>query len=271
MNHQSAHTFIDALEARRGIVAVVGAGGKKSTLHRLIEAHRAIGTKRLALTTTVKMAPVPASQDIQTMTGNAEEVLEAVRADGASATSIVIAAPSSRPSRGSETNRNSGTGWLSGMPPEVIEKIHCDGRFDVTLVKADGARMRWIKAPDDDEPLLPSGVTTILPIVSARVLGQPLTARIAYRPERLAAVIDEAMDTELTPRHLARLLVSDHGALHRVGSAHVVPVINMVDEPEMLELARKAATAALLATDRYERIVLASMSATSPLIEVVTR
>ncbi|MGI9450319.1 MAG: selenium cofactor biosynthesis protein YqeC, partial [Geminicoccaceae bacterium] len=217
MNYErSAHTFIDALEARRGIVAVVGAGGKKSTLHRLIEAHRAIGTKRLALTTTVKMAAVPASQNIQTVTGDVDEVLEAVRADRTSAVSVMIAAPSTKTSqsigtsRSSGTSRNSGANWLSGMPPEVIQQIHREGRFDVTLVKADGARMRWIKAPNDDEPLLPSGVTTILPIVSARVLGQPLTARIAYRPEKLAAVIDEAMDTELTPWHLARLLVSDH-------------------------------------------------------------
>ncbi|MGI9492901.1 MAG: selenium cofactor biosynthesis protein YqeC [Geminicoccaceae bacterium] len=254
----SAQTFIDALEARRGIVAVVGAGGKKSTLHRLIEAHRAIGTKRFAVTTTVKMAPAPASQNMQMLTGDADEVLETVRADRASEASILIAAPSITANR------------LSGMPPDVIQKIHSEGRFDVTLVKADGARMRWIKAPNDDEPLLPSGVTTILPIVSARVLGQPLSARIAYRPEKLAAVIDETMETQLTPRHLARLLVSDHGALHRVGNARVVPVINMVDEPEMLDLARKAATAALAATDRYQRIVLASMSAMSPLIEIIT-
>jgi len=259
MDRSSAQTLIDALEARGGIVAVVGAGGKKSTLHRLLEAHRVIGTKRIALTTTVKMAPASASETIDVIIGTADEVLKAVRSDGRSEASVLIASPSTTANR------------LAGMPPDVIPKIHTDGRYDVTFVKADGARMRWIKTPKDNEPLLPNGATTILPIVSAGVIGKPLSDRVAHRPEKLSMVVDAAMGTELTPEHVARLLVSEQGALQHVGNALVVPVINMVDKPETLDLARQAAAAALEATDRYERIVLASMSAASPLVEIVTR
>jgi probable selenium-dependent hydroxylase accessory protein YqeC len=149
--------------------------------------------------------------------------------------------------------------------------LHSLGRFDITLVKADGARMRLIKAPNPDEPLLPEGVATILPIVSARVFGKPLSARIAHRPERLAAVIDAPIGVRLAPLHVARLLTSSDGALHRVGSAHVFPIINMVDSPELLSLARQAAKAALAATDHYDRIILTSMTAASPVIDIVGR
>jgi hypothetical protein len=66
-------------------------------------------------------------------------------------------------------------------------------------------------------------------------------------------------------------LTSSDGALHRVGSAHVFPIINMVDGPELLSLARQAAKAALAATDRYDRIILTSMTAASPVIDIVGR
>lgn len=259
MDRLVAEAFIDALEARRGIVAVVGAGGKKSTLHKLIEAHRAIGTKRIALTTTVRMAPPATSLQLLTIVSDANKMLPEVRSTRSSEAAALIAASSDA------------SGRLSGVPSDLVQHIHTEGEFDVTLVKADGARMRLIKAPNDDEPLVPAGTKTILPIVSAKAFGKPISARIAHRPEKLLAVIDDVMGTKLQPHHVARLLSSDKGALQRAGQACVVPIINMVDKPELLDLARRAARTTLTATDRYERIVLASMLTALPLREIVGR
>jgi hypothetical protein len=50
-----------------------------------------------------------------------------------------------------------------------------------------------------------------------------------------------------------------------------VPIINMIDQPDRLEPARQAAEAALSATDRFDRIILASMTAASPLVEISHR
>ncbi len=259
MDRLAAETFIDALGARRGIVAVVGAGGKKSTLHRLIEAHHVVGTRRVALTTTVKMAPAAASLRLPMIVERPENILSAVRSSQELAGCTLVAGPMTTAKR------------LSGLPTDLIQALHAEGGFDITLVKADGARMRLIKAPSDNEPVLPEGTTTILPMVSARVLGKPISERLAHRPERLLAIIDGVMGAELKPHHLARLLASDKGALQRAGQAHVVPIINMVDRPELLDPARLAANAALSATDRYDRIVLASMLAASPVVEVIRR
>jgi len=136
-------------------------------------------------------------------------------------------------------------------------------------VKADGARMRMIKAPADNEPALPKGVSTILPIVSARVFGRSLTEKLVHRPERLTDIIDADIGAELTPDHVAKLLSSPDGSLKRVGHAKVIPVINMVESPERLKPARKAAWKALATTERFERVVLTSMTSNPPLIEVV--
>jgi probable selenium-dependent hydroxylase accessory protein YqeC len=171
---------------------------------------------------------------------------------------VVYAGPSAKPGR------------VGGVPPEVLAGLHAAGGFDVTLIKADGARMRWIKAPAADEPVLPRGATTVLPLVSAKIFGQPLSETVAHRPERVAAATGARLGERLTPEHVARLLTAEHGALQGAGDATVVPIINMVDDQAKHAAARAAAQLALASCPRLTRIVLARMTATDPVIDVVT-
>ena len=127
------------------------------------------------------------------------------------------------------------------------------------MLKADGARARLIKAPAHYEPIIPASTTTVVPVVSARALGRPLGHGIAHRPELLCKVMGVAMDEPLLPAHVAALLSSERGSLQGVGDASVVPLINMVDDPDLLISARKTAELALAGTTRYSKVVLASM------------
>lgn len=258
MDPETAETFVDALDAQSGIVAVVGAGGKKSTLYRLLEAHRALGTGRVLLTSTVQIAAVPETLDLETAIIDGDDDVDDVIAqtsgrDGA----FFITGPSTKPGR------------YRGLPEPLIHSLYTQAAFGLGLVKADGARMRMIKAPGDDEPALPDGVSTILPVVSARAFGRPLTERMVHRPEHLARVIDAEIGAEITPDHVAKLLASPEGALRSTGSAEVVPLINMVDNPERQAWAEEAARQALAMTKRFERVVLTSMTSPSPLVKVI--
>jgi len=251
--------LLDLLAARSGIVCTVGAGGKKTTLYRLAEAHRALGTPRIALTTTVLSAPPPRELAGQgRLIAPADELRAAVPARAGRHGLLLYATPSPKPGR------------LGGPPPALITELHTAAGFTVTLVKADGARMRLIKAPNPDEPVLPPGVATVLPLVSAAAIGRPLDAAIAHRPERVAAVTGAAPGERLTPDHVARLLASAAGALQGTGTAMVVPVINMVDDAGRHRLAAAAARAALALSTRFTRVVLARMSAPEPVVEVIS-
>jgi probable selenium-dependent hydroxylase accessory protein YqeC len=260
MTPESAARLLDLLAARSGLVCAVGAGGKKSTLYRLAEAHRLAGTARVGLTCTVTMAPVPRSLPDHELIAAPETLAVAVPACAARHRLLAYAQPSVKPGR------------LGGLPGELIAQLHAAGGFAVTLIKADGARMRWIKAPDDDEPVLPQRVATLLPVVSARALGRPLDATVGHRVERVAAVVGAALGERLSPLHLARLLASERGALQRAGDATVVvPIINMVDDEAARSGARAAAERALAASDRFDRVVLTSMVAVDPVIELIAR
>ena len=169
MDAESAGRLLDLLAARRGLVAAVGAGGKKSTLYRLAEAHRLIGSARVGLTCTVSWGAPPDGLVDARLVAAPERLAAELPALAQRHRLLAYAQPSPKPGR------------LGGLPGALIGQLHDAGDFTVTLVKADGARMRWIKAPRDDEPVLPAGVATVLPVVSIRALGRPLEPTIAHR------------------------------------------------------------------------------------------
>ena len=247
--------LVDALEAREGIVCAVGAGGKKSVLYQLAREHRG----RFALTATVHTTVFPDELGLQSIIADDAALRQRLRAADP-ALSVAYACPSGKPGR------------HAGAKPATIRAIHDEGGFDATFVKADGARMRWIKAPAPDEPIIVPGADVVVPVVSARALGEPLGDRVAHRVDRVAAVTGVAPGEILTPEAVGRLLASEQGALYRAAGSRVAPVINMVDNDDKEELARAAATAAIAMTSRFDRVVLCCLRRPErPVVAVVTR
>jgi probable selenium-dependent hydroxylase accessory protein YqeC len=259
MDEAGARDLLEALSAGRGMICAVGAGGKKSTLYRLAEAHRVAGSARVAFAATVMTAPPPKSLFGAPLIGQGDAFARQLSHALLERPLIAYAGPSSKPGR------------LAGLAPEQVAALHAKLDCTATLVKADGARMRLIKAPAEDEPVLPPGAATVLALVSARAIGRPLDPAVAHRPERLAAITGAAPGEPLAPIHLARLLAAGDGALHRVGEAIVVPIVNMVDDVGARVAAREVARQALALTRRFERVVLAAMTGAQPLVEVVGR
>jgi len=250
-----SHALIDALEARTGIVCVVGAGGKKSILYRLLREHAG----RVALTATVHTTEfpddLPAERIVDEEDALAPRVLVAARSG-----SVAYACPSSK------------AGRLGGVSASTLRSLHARAGFAATFVKADGARMRWIKAPADDEPVTVADAETVVTVVSARAIGEPLSDRIAHRVERIEAITGIERGMLMTAEAVARLLASEEGALRGVDRARVVPVINMVDNASQEQKARAVAIAALAMTSRFDRVILSCLRRSSqPVVAVVTR
>jgi probable selenium-dependent hydroxylase accessory protein YqeC len=246
--------LLDLLQARAGLVCLVGAGGKKTTLYRLAAAHPG----RVGITSTVYTPYFPKTLEAARIVTEDDAMLESVTDAAATARVVAFARPSMKHHR------------LAGLAPARIAQIHERAGFDVTLIKCDGARGRRIKAPGVDEPQVPADASTVIPIVSALAIGQPLSERIAHRVERIAAVTGARPGDPITTEHVARLLASEQGALKNVGAATVVPLINMVDSPQIQALARQAAERTLeWCKGRFHRVVLASMRRAEPVVDVI--
>jgi probable selenium-dependent hydroxylase accessory protein YqeC len=246
--------LIELLAARRGIVCAVGAGGKKSVLYALAAEHPG----RVAVTGTVPFLPPPESLAAERLTGDADTISRRLTASGRQRV-VVFGRPPEKKGR-----------W-GGLPPDLIEAWHGRFGFDVTLVKADGARMRWIKAPAEDEPLLPPGCSTLIPIMSARALGEPLSERIAHRVALVEQVCGCRAGQVFLPEHAARLLSSPRGLLQGAGNSQIHPIINMVDDTQKLVLAREAAVIALEMSSRFDRVVLTRLKGPPTVVDIVRR
>ncbi len=247
--------LIQALAAEQGLVCMVGAGGKKTTMYRLASLHAG----RVGITSTVFIPPPPAALEAKCVIAPEPHLLDAVLKLAPHHRTLFFAQPSDKPGR------------FGGVSRSCIAQIHRQAMLDVTFIKADGARSRWLKAPAEDEPQIPGDASTVIPVVSALALGRPLDESIAHRVDRLASVMGINRGELILPPHLARLIADERGALKHAGEATVVPLINMVDDPEHERLAQVVARAALARSSRFERVVLAAMRKPEPLVAVVTR
>jgi len=246
-------SLLDLLGAREGIVCAVGAGGKKTVLQYLAAIHPG----RVALTATVVTTRFPENLGFDVVVAPDAELPAAVASHG-STHGIAYACPLDKPGR------------HGGASPEVIARIHREQGFTATYVKADGARMRWIKAPDAGEPVLPPGCSRVIAVVSARAIGEPLGERAAHRLEQLQAVTGLAPGGTIEPLHVARLLASPAGLRKGAELCPVAAVINMVDDPGRESLAREAARIALELDPAIGQVVLTCLQRQDkPVVAVV--
>jgi len=237
--------IVDALDAKHGTICFVGAGGKKTTM--------------ATLAARLDHAVVTATVRIPIFDGWVAEVVvtESPRTaiDGATTWPLGVVPAQERPDR-----------YRGYDPATVADLADIDHPI---LVKADGARMREFKAPSDREPQLPPTASTVVPIASAHVVGEPLTDDIVHRVDEVAAITGLDPGDVIHPQDVAAVLASDRGGLKEVpADATAIPLLNMVDDAG-LETSARAVAEAIHDRADVPRVVLAEMRADDPLVAVV--
>lgn len=239
---------VEALAAD-GLVCVVGAGGKKTTLYTL--ANR---LDRAVVTATVRIPIFDAHVGDVVVT---DDPVSAIR----------DATPPNDWPLGVVPEREREDRYL-GYDTGTVDDL-ADADVDAVLVKADGARMRQFKAPDDREPQLPVRTDTVVPIASAHVVGEPLSADVVHRVDRVAELTGLDPGDTIRPDDVAAVLASERGGRKDVPErATVVPLVNMVDDADLEAVGRKIARAVLTRAD-VPRVVLSQMTADDPVVAVV--
>jgi probable selenium-dependent hydroxylase accessory protein YqeC len=237
--------LVEALAAD-GLVCAVGAGGKKTTLY--------------ALAARIDRAVVTATVRIPIFDGHVARV--AVTDDPVTAVDATDDWP-----LGVVPEREREDRYLGYDTATVGELAESD--TDAVLVKADGARMRQFKAPDDREPQLPGRTDTVVPVASARAVGEPLSEDVVHRVDRVARLTGLDPGDRIEPGDVAAVLASDRGGHKDVpAGATVVPLVNMVDDADLEAVGREIAGAVHDRAD-VPRVVLSQMTAQDPVVAVV--
>ncbi len=218
----------EAFHASGSAVAVVGAGGKKTTLYALAER-----LPRAVVTATVR---IPIFDHAVASVETTRDPVDAVATAPDDAFPIGVVPEQEREDR------------YRGYDLDVVDELIAAHDGPV-LIKADGARLREFKAPNEREPRIPDAVDVVVPVVSAGVVGEPLTEALVHRPERVARVataagVDVAVGDEITPAVVGATLASAAGGLKRVPpDATVVPLVNQVDDVDHERAGRAIAEA----------------------------
>src|SRR2546421_8279648 len=186
------------------LITIVGAGGKTTTMYSLASELAERGKRVITTTTTQIFYPEPDETDTLIVTSETHTLLKTIDEAWQKYRRLTVAGAVLR------------TEKLAGLQPEQPYELLMKSGADVVIVEADGARHRMIKAPAEHEPMIPLQANVALMMMSAEAFNQPLSDRIAHRPELVAKVTGIHMGDVLSPEVIARLITSEQGTLKHI-------------------------------------------------------
>jgi probable selenium-dependent hydroxylase accessory protein YqeC len=253
-----AMQLAEALDLRRGeMAALIGAGGKTTTMFRLAKELREEGRKVLVTTTTKIFKPSKPHVDRLFLVEDIDSLT----------TACAKIAPPAIVGVGAGV---SAEGKLLGLPSAWLDRLNDEKIFDAILVEADGAASRLFKVPGDGEPVIPATSQLTLWLMAIGVLNQPLAAASVHRAERAIALLDCQPSQLVTADLIVQLVKHPAGCWKGTPAAsRRVAVINQADSPQQVDEARSLAEKLLGCG--IDRTVITSYAGKEPVKEILLR
>ena len=240
------------------VVALVGGGGKSTTMFRLAREMVEKGGRAITTTTTrifgAQIALAPAHVSAAEATRDRVAAMLAAHRNG------LVIGPTDRT-----------TGKADGVSLELFRDLRAWFPDACLLNEADGSRMRPFKAPAGHEPVIPEATTLVVPLVGADVFGKSLDDDHVHRPELISVLSGAPVGSPITPQVVARVLAHPDGGRKGVPpGARVVVLINKVESLRDPAPAYDTAER-LLADPAIDAVVLAAVRAENPVLKVYER
>lgn len=187
---------------KKGVTALIGGGGKTSTMYYLAEELREKGSVIVCTSTHILRPPqVPYLPRLAEHLKPGEVV---------------------------------STGTIDGMKLSAPEQPFSEliRSADYVLVEADGSRQLPLKAHAPHEPVIPPEANTVLVVIGVDGLGKPIR-EAAHRPERYAEICRASVDDPVTAE-MIRTVVSTYPRCDGV-------IVNKADDVELQRKAESIA------------------------------
>jgi len=154
----------------KGVISLVGAGGKTSLMYSLARELVSAGKRVLTTTTTKIFVPTSEESPVTIVSRVPEEIVAKAKA---------LVGEYSHMTVGSDYLQNHHK--LKGLEPSTIEYVLRSDIFDFIIIEADGAARRSLKACAPHEPVVPLFTDCIVSLMGLDVVAKPLTEEWVFR------------------------------------------------------------------------------------------
>ncbi len=206
---------------RKGVISLVGAGGKTSLMFRLAHELSASGETVLTTTTTKILKPTAEQSPYLVISDSPAKILK--RAKGILRHSRHVSAAA---------NVFSPHDKLIGFPPETIAVLLSSNLFRWIIVEADGAAKRPLKAPAPHEPVIPQCTDRVIGVLGLSALGKPLDEQTVFRSELVANISGLEKGMDIVGDTLCAVLIHRRGIFKGAPiAAKKIAFLNQADIP----------------------------------------
>jgi probable selenium-dependent hydroxylase accessory protein YqeC len=225
---QQLSTFLNIRSGQ--CVSIMGAGGKSTLMNRLADELIVLGRTVVLSATTNYHRPQALQSDQILLTRDAPDWPDQLS---------VLA---QRWNRLLVLHHDLGNAMVKGIDIAAVHIIHEQIPDAIIILKTDGARKRWFKAPNQSEPVVPPWSQLSITVVNCEILGQPLTEGLVHRPQRVAELTGLHLGDPITPQAVASVLTHPDAYAAKIPlSARRAIYISHVHSPERVAQAHAIA------------------------------
>ncbi len=243
----------------REVISLVGAGGKTTLMFRLAKELFLNGKKVVTTTTTKILEPTPGETNSLFIDPDEEKIKDFVWRHLDQYHHITVAL------------ERLGSGKLKGVSSNLVNGLWSSHGIDTIIIEADGAAGRPVKAPRENEPVIPTSTTLVVAILGVDGMEMELNEENVFQTERISKITGIPIGERLTDEAMAILMTHPEGIFKGApSSSRVIAFLNKVDIPNGVVKAKSIGQKIFEKKHRQiERIVLGQLKNEPPVAEVI--
>jgi probable selenium-dependent hydroxylase accessory protein YqeC len=243
----------------REVVSLVGAGGKTTLMFRLAQELSRSGKKVITTTTTKILEPLPQETECLFIDPDEEKIKDFVRRELERYRHVTVALERLESMK------------LKGISPNLVKELWSFREVDAIIIEADGAAGRPVKAPRENEPVIPPSTTLIVAILGVDGVGKKLDDENVFQSEKVSKMTGIPVGESVTDEAMAALMTHPEGIFKGAPlSSRVAALLNKVDIPDGVAKAKSIAQKILdKGHQKIERVVLGQLKSEPPVLEVI--
>ncbi|MBS3905967.1 MAG: putative selenium-dependent hydroxylase accessory protein YqeC [Syntrophaceae bacterium] len=243
----------------REMISLTGAGGKTTLMFRLARELSLKGKKVITTTTTKILKPSRDESLHLFVSGDETRMRDFVDHHLGTYGHITLA------------KEEVGGEKLRGISPELADSLWNLYDIDVLIIEADGASGRPVKAPREEEPVIPSNTTLVAAVLGMDGVGKELNDQNVFQANRVSKLTGIPEDEKMTEEGMALLMTHPEGLFKGApNSSRLAVFLNKVDIPDGVAKAKKITRNIFEKKDvKIERVILGQLKTEPPVVEVI--